>query len=115
MDEDASLTANQRLKKLRKTLKLTQIAFSKMLTISCSHLACIETERRFVNDRIIKLACDSFRANETWLRTGQGEMFAKDRSSEFAKLNALFADLQPQYQDFILNAVDLFLKMQDNG
>jgi hypothetical protein len=31
------------------------------------------------------------------------------------KLPALFTNLEPQYQDFIFNAMDFFLKMQDQA
>jgi transcriptional regulator with XRE-family HTH domain len=113
MEEDILLTINQRVKKIRKELKLTQQAFSKIITISSGQIACIETEKRIVNDRTIKLICDSFHASEIWLKTGEGEMFAQKSDAKFTKLNALFADLQPKYQDFILNAIDQFLKMQD--
>jgi transcriptional regulator with XRE-family HTH domain len=113
MDEDIFLTINQRVKKLRKELKLTQQAFSKIITISSGQIACIETEKRIVNDRTVKLICDSFQASEIWLKTGEGEMFARQSDAKFTKLIALFADLQPKYQNFILNNIDQFLKMQD--
>ncbi|GHU00686.1 hypothetical protein FACS1894142_8770 [Spirochaetia bacterium] len=31
------------------------------------------------------------------------------------KLLALFGNLKPRYQEFVLNQVDQFLKMQDEG
>jgi hypothetical protein len=39
----------------------------------------------------------------------EGEMFARQSDVKFTKLNALFADLQPKYQNFIMNAIDAFL------
>jgi hypothetical protein len=41
-------------------------------------------------------------------------MFSRQSDAKFTRLNALFADLQPKYQDFILNAIEQFLKMQND-
>jgi transcriptional regulator with XRE-family HTH domain len=107
-------TVNQRIKKLRKELKLTQNEFSAVITISAGQLACIETEKRIVNDRTIKLICDSFKVNDIWLRTGKGEMFTGDKDTRYTKLIALYDILKPKYQDYILNAINNFLKIQED-
>ncbi|MDR2662431.1 MAG: helix-turn-helix domain-containing protein [Treponema sp.] len=106
-------TVNRRIKKLRKELKLTQNEFSAVITISAGQLACIETEKRIVNDRTIKLICDSFQANDVWLRTGKGEMFTGDKDTRYTKLIALYDTLKPKYQNYILNAIGNFLKIQE--
>jgi transcriptional regulator with XRE-family HTH domain len=108
-------TVNRRIKKLRKELKMTQNEFSAVITISAGQLACIETEKRIVNDRTIKLICDSFKANDIWLRTGKGEMFiGGDRDTRYTRLIALYDTLKPKYQDYILNAIGNFLKIQED-
>ena len=106
-------TVNQRIKKLRKELKLTQNEFSSVITISSGQLACIETEKRVVNDRTIKLICDSFKINNEWLRTGKGEIFIDDKDIRYTKLVALYDTLKPKYQEFILDAINSFIKMQE--
>jgi transcriptional regulator with XRE-family HTH domain len=113
MEEDAVLTINQRVKRLRKALGLTQKDFSGNISLSTAQIACIETEKRTVNDRTIKLLCNAFYVSEQWLKTGEGEMFSRQSDAKFTRLNGLFADLQPKYQDFILNAIEQFLKLQD--
>ena len=111
--EDANLIVNQRIKKLRKELRLTQSELSKVISLSSAQIACIETGRRNVNDRTIKLICDSFSVSEKWLKTGEGDMLVPLEDAKFTKLNALFADLEPKYQRFILDAIEKFLKMQE--
>jgi transcriptional regulator with XRE-family HTH domain len=113
MDEELDLTVNQRVKEIRKTLKLTQHDFAKVLALSQSQIAGVETKHGNVNERTIKLICDSFNANPQWLRTGEGEMFVRNDDAKLKKLLALFSNLQPQYQNFIFSAMDLFLKMQE--
>jgi transcriptional regulator with XRE-family HTH domain len=105
-------TINQRIKKLRKELKLTQTEFSSVIAISAGQLACIETEKRIVNDRTIKLICDSFNVNNKWLRTGEDTMFDEDKDAKHTALIALYDVLRPKYKEFILNAINSFLKIQ---
>jgi transcriptional regulator with XRE-family HTH domain len=111
--ESMEETINQRIKKLRKELKLTQNGFSSVITISAGQLACIETEKRVVNDRTIKLICDSFNVNDEWLRTGTGPVFIENKDTRYTKLIALYEVLKPKYQKFILNAINDFLKIQE--
>jgi DNA-binding XRE family transcriptional regulator len=113
MENDALLTVNQRIKKLRKELDLNQREFAKIITVSEGFVACIETGKRNANERTQKLICDSFQINHQWLKTGEGEIFSHDKESKFSKLMALFDNLHPKYQDYIIDAIDKFIKIQD--
>ena len=104
---------NMRIKELRKVLKMTQVSFSQVISLSSGYLAGIETEKRKVNDRLIKLVCSSFNANEQWLRTGEGPMFSDNDNLEIIRLSGLFKELKRKYRDFIFKTIDLLLKMQD--
>lgn len=68
---------NERLKKLRKTLDLTQQEFADRIGIKRNSLANYETGRNTPIDAIIVSICREFNVNENWLRTGEGEMFIK--------------------------------------
>ena len=104
---------NERVKIVRKTLCLTQMQFSKIISLSGGYLAGVELEKRKVNDRIIKLICSSFKVNEQWLTTGEGEMFTQNPDEEFTKLISLFKELNSQFQDYILKQIDLLLEIQN--
>jgi transcriptional regulator with XRE-family HTH domain len=106
---------NQRIKELRKALDMTQVTFSQAIALSSGYLAGIETEKRRVNNRLIKLICSSFNVNEQWLRSGEGEIFsAGDTNEQCIKLVGLFRELEPRYQYYIFKEIDLLLKMQGN-
>lgn len=76
---------NERLKKLRKTLDLTQQEFADRIGIKRNSLANYETGRNTPIDAIIVSICREFNVNENWLRTGEGEMFIKlTRDEEIA-------------------------------
>jgi transcriptional regulator with XRE-family HTH domain len=106
---------NRRVKELRKALNMTQVSFSQVVSLSSGYLAGIETEKRRVNDRLIKLICSSFNVNETWLRNGAGEMFTQEGDKQFIKLAGLFRELEPRYRDYIFKEIGLLLKMQEPG
>lgn len=66
---------NERLRKLRKTLDMTQQEFAEKLGIKRSTMATYESGRNEPIDAVISLICREFDVNEHWLRTGEGEMF----------------------------------------
>ena len=68
---------NERLKKLRKTLDLTQQAFSDKLGVKRNTVGQWEIGRNKPSDAIIFSICREFNVNENWLRTGEGEMFVE--------------------------------------
>ncbi|MDR0641302.1 MAG: helix-turn-helix domain-containing protein [Treponema sp.] len=113
MKDAAGQSINRRIRMLRKALNLTQNKFAMILAVSQSQIASMETGEREVKSRIIRQLCDSFGVNGHWLRTGEGPMFIQKNDAQLTKLLALFVNLEPRYQDFILNAIDQFLKMQE--
>ena len=78
-------TVKDRIKAVRKALGLTQQALADRLGIKQNTVAQYEIGRNEPIDAVVTLLCRDFRVNETWLRTGQGEMFqAVDREKEIA-------------------------------
>ena len=77
---------NNRIRELRKTtLKMTQKEFSAKLGLSENFIWQIEKGEREPSDRTISDICREFRVNETWLRTGEGEMLQPvNRDAEIA-------------------------------
>jgi transcriptional regulator with XRE-family HTH domain len=113
MKSAAPQTVNHRVKKVREALNLTQVQFSRVVSLSSGYLAGVEVEKRRVNDRLIKLICSAFRVSEDWLRTGTGEMFVPETDELFTKLAGLFKELKPEYKKFIFKQIDLLLEIQD--
>lgn len=74
----------ERIKALRKALGLTQQEFADRLSIKRNTIANYETGRNAPIDAVISLICRSCNVNETWLRTGEGEMLAETDDSLFA-------------------------------
>ncbi len=84
---------NERIKKLRKSLGLTQQEFGDRIGIKRNTLANYEIGRNEPIDAVLNLICREFNVNETWLRTGEGEMFRQDGETIVNRLCAeLHAD-----------------------
>jgi transcriptional regulator with XRE-family HTH domain len=106
-------SVNQRIKQVRQALVLSQVQFSRVISLSSGYLAGVEVEKRKVNERLVKLICSSFNVNEKWLKTGEGEMFNRNPDENFTKLISLFKELDPKYQAYILKEINLLLDIQD--
>lgn len=77
----------ERMKKLRKTLDLTQQEFADRIGIKRNSYANYETGRNTPIDAIIVSICREFNVNEEWLRTGSGDMFLPtNRNADIARL-----------------------------
>lgn len=68
---------NERIKKIRKELGLTQEDFSSKIGLSRNFIAQIETGAKNPSERTILDICREYNINEVWLRTGKGEMRIK--------------------------------------
>ena len=68
---------NERIRKLRKHLDLTQREFGERVGIKGTTIANYELGRNEPIDAVISLICREFNVNEEWLRTGTGEMFVE--------------------------------------
>ena len=79
---------NERIKKLRKTLDLTQQEFSNCIGCSRNLVANYEIGNRNPSSSVINNICKTFHVSETWLRTGVGEMFDQTEETAVGRLCA---------------------------
>lgn len=71
----------------------------------------MEREGATVTEQNIKAICSCYNVNETWLRTGEGEMLMESdrRQREFFEV---FAELTPVLQDYLIQTARELLKVQ---
>ena len=113
MKKDISI--KDRVKILRKALKLSQEEFGKRMHISQSLITEIEIGNRRINERTILLIASEYNANKDWILTGNGDMFAApppDMKKE--KLLEIFNNLDSMLQDYLLLQSKELLKIQKN-
>jgi transcriptional regulator with XRE-family HTH domain len=102
---------HNRLKLIRKELRLNQTEFARLIGLKQTALSMIEVGSTPLTDKNIKLICAAFNVNEQWLRTGKGEMFG---SSRYVKeLLDIFERLSPDTQDFLMEMARYLLRIQE--
>lgn len=69
---------NERIKKIRKALDMTQQDFANKIGITQNTYANYEIGRRNPSNSVINNICKTFNVNEEWLRSGTGEMFTEN-------------------------------------
>lgn len=98
---------NERISLIRKEKNLKQDDFAQILGLTKNFISLVETGKREPSDRTIKDICREFNVNETWLRTGKGEMFnPRDFESELAKLTVdLFTENSESFKRRFVSAL----------
>lgn len=69
------IVTNQRIRKLRRELDLTQQEFAERIGVSRANIGKYETGISEPSAAVLSLICREFDVREEWLRTGEGEMF----------------------------------------
>ncbi len=77
---------NNRIKTIRKSLKLTQKDFAEKLGVKRNTVAQWEIGVNGLSDQVIKSICREFNVNETWLRYGEGQIFKEARAFSLDEL-----------------------------
>ena len=102
---------NERIALVRKSLCLTQEKFADKVGLSRNFMWMIESGTRVPSDRTISDICREFNVNETWLRTGEGEMFNQITRSE--KITAFLADITAdEGDDFKRRFVEMLAELE---
>lgn len=100
---------NERIKAVRMALNLTMEQFGERIGMGKSSVSKIEKGANSTTEQTIKSICREFGVNETWLRTGAGEMFDK---SEDATLDRLASEYN--LDDRKKAVIAAFLKLNDS-
>jgi transcriptional regulator with XRE-family HTH domain len=101
-----------RIRVIRKALKLTQGEFAKRIGIKSTALSMVELGKNALTEQNIRLICMTFNVNDVWLRTGKGEMFAASPyEKEFFEI---YRGLMPETQRALLRLAQDLLESQKN-
>ena len=109
---------NERIKAVRKALDLTMEQFGDKIGLTKASVSRIESGISGATDQTVKSICREFHVSESWLRTGEGEMFDQTRESVLDRLTAEYAldreqraviesflDLTPPERDAVLKYI----------
>lgn len=101
---------NERIKELRKFLKLSQEVFGLKLGVTKAAISKMEIGNYNITDTMTKLICMEYNVNYIWLTTGMGEMFS-DNENDYAKL---IDRTMAGENEFAKNIFKMFSKFNEN-
>lgn len=105
------MTIGERVKELRKQVNLTQQAFADRLNLKRNTVGSYEVNVVEPSDRTISDICREFNVNETWLRTGEGEMFNQITRSE--KITSFLTEItEDEGDDFKRRFVEMLAELE---
>ena len=104
---------NERIKELRKVLKLTQQEFAESIKVKRNTVATYEMGRSIPSDSAIALICKTFNVNEEWLRSGAGGMFLKfpEEDETATYISLLLEDSQNPFADIVINIMKTYAEL----
>lgn len=73
---------NNRIKEIRKSLSLTQEAFSERIGLKRNSIAQIESGVRSPSNQVIIAICREFHVRREWLESGIGDMFPPESEDD---------------------------------
>ncbi len=104
IDNYYKMDISDRLKLLRKTLKLTQSQLAAAIKISRSGYASIEMRLTGLTSRNLTAICDEYSVNPVWLKSGEGEMFL-EQAEENSTLTEALAKESGISKDWITSGI----------
>ena len=121
---------NERIKLLRKALELNQTDFGARIGVKQGTVAAYESGARVPLDSVVVSICREFGVSESWLRSGEGEMFLqlsreeeitkfcmsiiRDPDSEFQRqFVPVLARLEPPQWQLLSDMADKLLAQRD--
>lgn len=104
---------NNRLKEIRKNLKLTQNEIGEKIGISGATISDIERGKLSLTDRNISLLCEKLSVNEDWIRYGTGEMFRTELPED--ENTVLFANLDMENNPKIKTFLEIYEQLDEKS
>lgn len=98
---------NERIKKLRKALDLTQQKFADRLGVKRNTVGQWECGINALTDQVITSICREFNVNEDWIRNGEGEMF--EQLTDQQKLMKYTALLLKEKDSAVVSAIQTLI------
>lgn len=76
------MTLGERIREVRKSLKMTMDQFGERIGVQKSAISKIEKGERSLTNQMFLSICREFGVNEEWLRTGTGDIFKEMTADE---------------------------------
>lgn len=101
----------ERIREIRKALKLTQVEFGKKIGVKGNTVTNYETGLRNPTDAVLLSICREFNVNEMWLRTGEGDMFQIPDDEDAALISEVLENPDDKFYQMLLNMVRTYKQL----
>lgn len=91
-------TIGNRIAKIIEAKGIKKVQFASRINVDQSYISQLTSGKKTPSDRTVADICREFNVSESWLRTGEGEMFVEKTESE--ELAAFFGELLKDEPDF---------------
>lgn len=104
---------NERIKlvRLAQSPKMSQDAFGAKIGITGAAISRIESGDRSVTDQVIMSICREFGVCETWLRTGNGEMFIRPDPDD--EIDRILAQISASDDELIRRIIRAYWRLDE--
>lgn len=85
------MTQGERIRELRKTLKMTMEQFGEKIGVTKSTISNIENGNRNATEHMVKSICREYSVDYIWLTTGDGEMFIDNDDDFIERIDRIMA------------------------
>lgn len=102
---------NTRLKRIRKSLGLSQEKFGEKIGLKKNSLSQLENGVNTITDRIINDVCREFYISPEWLRYGTGEMHIQSND----KLSMYVSEITDGDDDFIKDLIEVYMELDQSS
>lgn len=85
------MTQGERIRELRKTLKMTMEQFGEKIGVTKSTISNIENGNRNATEHMVKSICREFNVDYIWLTTGDGEVFVDTDDDFIERIDRIMA------------------------
>ncbi len=85
------MTQGERIRELRKTLKMTMEQFGEKIGVTKSTISNIENGNRNATEHMVKSICREYNVDYIWLTTGEGEMFVDSDDDFIERIDRIMA------------------------
>lgn len=104
-----------RIKKIRKNAKLTQVQFGERLGVKGNTVTGYETGVRIPSDAVKFLICREFEINREWLETGQGDMYDIPLDDTAIAASNILENEDVPFYDTIKRIIQIYEKLDSDA
>lgn len=104
---------NERLKKLRKTLKMTQKEFGEKIGLTNASISDIEKGKTILTERNQNLICEKFNVNKEWLEKGIGDMFLPELPED--EFSRILSEIEESDDEYIRKFLEIYFQLDEAG